>query len=79
MLDLVKHKERWTAEKFQDRWPGFHERELQEWLEQAGFREASTAIVARERQAPWFQTLLALATKPAARAANGKHPTKRSR
>ncbi|MBL8843473.1 MAG: metalloregulator ArsR/SmtB family transcription factor [Planctomycetes bacterium] len=69
ILDLLKHKERWTAEKFQDRWPGFHERELHEWLAAAGFRDATTAIVARERQPPFFQTLLALATKPAARAA----------
>jgi ArsR family transcriptional regulator len=79
VLDLVKHKERWTAEKFQDRWPGFQERELEEWLTQAGFRETSTSIVARERQAPWFQTLLALATKPAARGANGKQAKTRSR
>lgn len=65
VLDLLKHKERWTAAKFQDRWPGFQERELAEWLAAAGFVDATTAIVARERQAPWFQTLLALATKPA--------------
>ncbi|MSR45461.1 MAG: metalloregulator ArsR/SmtB family transcription factor [Planctomycetes bacterium] len=64
VLDLLKHKERWTAEKFQDRWPGFHERELAEWLAAAGFVDATTAIVARERQPPWFQTLLALACKP---------------
>ncbi len=64
VLDLLKHKERWTAVKFQDRWQGFHERELHEWLAEAGFRDISTAIVARERQPPFFQTLLALAAKP---------------
>jgi len=79
VLDLVKHKERWTAEKFQDRWPGFHERELHEWLAAAGFRAASTAIVARERQPPWFQTLLALATKPAGRGAARSKANARSR
>ncbi|MBM4014206.1 MAG: metalloregulator ArsR/SmtB family transcription factor [Planctomycetes bacterium] len=66
ILDLQKHKERWTAEKFQDRWPGFEPRELSDWLDAAGFTEVSTAIVARERQEPWFETLLALATRPAA-------------
>jgi ArsR family transcriptional regulator len=66
ILDLVKHKERWTAEKFQDRWQGFEPRELEEWLASAGFAEISTAIVARERQEPWFETLLAIATRPAA-------------
>lgn len=65
VLDLLRHKERWTAEKFQDRWPGFREGELAEWLAAAGFIDVSTAIVARERAAPWFQTLLALAAKPA--------------
>src|SRR5262245_28122716 len=37
VLDLLKHRERWTREKFQDRWPGFHERELVQWLGDAGF------------------------------------------
>lgn len=65
ILDLVRHKERWTAEKFQDRWPGFAPRELSDWLTACGFADVSTAVVARERQPPFFQTLLALATRPA--------------
>ncbi len=75
LLDLVKHKERWTAEKFQDRWPGFEPRELAEWLAAAGFTEISTAIVARERQEPWFETLLALAIKPATPPARTRAPS----
>ena len=44
--------------------PGFQERELAQWLADAGFVRAETSIVARERAAPRFQTLLALAEKP---------------
>jgi ArsR family transcriptional regulator len=63
LLDLLKHRERWTREKFQDRWPGFHERELVQWLGDAGFGDVDCSVVARERQPPYFQTLLATATK----------------
>jgi ArsR family transcriptional regulator len=65
LLDLLKHRERWTREKFQDRWPGFHSRELVQWLGDAGFGDADCSVVARERQPPYFQTLLAVATKAA--------------
>jgi ArsR family transcriptional regulator len=65
LLDLARHRERWTREKFQDRWPGFHERELTAWLGDAGFVDAECTVVARERQPPYFQTLLAVAAKPA--------------
>ena len=69
VLDLLRHKAHWTREKFQDRWPGFVERELAAALGDAGFERASTSIVARERQPPYFQTLLALGVKPATRRA----------
>ena len=65
VLDLVRHKERWTREKFQDRWPGFFERDLVDDLRKCGFEDCETSVVARERQPPYFQTLLALAAKPA--------------
>ncbi len=65
VLDLLKHKEHWTREKFKDRWPGFLEREVAETLAAAGFAAVETSIAARERQPPFFQTLLAVAEKPA--------------
>jgi len=64
VLDLLKHKARWTREKFQDRWPGFQEAELSSALAEAGFRDVDVSIVSRERQPPYFQTLMAVATKP---------------
>ena len=66
VLDLLKHKARWTREKFQDRWPGFGERELATALGTAGFRDVEISIVSRERQPPFFQTLMAVGEKPAA-------------
>jgi ArsR family transcriptional regulator len=74
LLDLAKHRERWTREKFQDRWPGFHERELIQWLADAGFVGAECTVVARERQPPYFQTLLAVAAKPARASRKRKTP-----
>jgi len=79
LLDLLKHRERWTREKFQDRWPGFHARELVAWLGEAGFEGADCSVVARERQPPYFQTLLAVATKAArARAPRATKAKKRT-
>jgi len=66
LLDLLKHREQWTREKFQDRWPGFHERELTAWLREAGFEAVDCTVVARERQPPYFQTVLASALRPQA-------------
>jgi SAM-dependent methyltransferase len=74
LLDLARHRERWTREKFQDRWPGFHERELTEWLAAAGFVDCECSVVARERQPPYFQTLLAVAAKPARASRKRKAP-----
>jgi ArsR family transcriptional regulator len=80
VLDLLRHKEQWTREKFQDRWPGFRERELADLLAALGFVDVDTSIVARERQPPFFQTLLAVAGKPpAARARRVAAPLPRSR
>jgi len=77
VLDLLRHKARWTREKFQDRWPGFLERELAQALRAAGFEAIETSIVARERTPPYFQTLLAVASRPHAKAARRPAPRRR--
>jgi ArsR family transcriptional regulator len=65
VLDLVRHKEHEAQRRFADRWPGFHARDVAQWLADAGFVHVDTSVVARERNAPHFQTLLAVAEKPA--------------
>jgi ArsR family transcriptional regulator len=63
ILDLAKHSFTKAHELYSDRWLGFPEGELAEWLEQAGFQEVETSIVDRETKAPKLQTLVATARK----------------
>lgn len=65
ILDLVKHKFEKATELFGDRWPGFAEGELHQWLESAGFAQIEVSVVAREEEEPHFETLLASAVSPA--------------
>jgi len=46
-----------------DRWLGFTESDLQNWLEAANFKKIEVSIVAREEQPPHFQTILATGEK----------------
>lgn len=63
ILDLNQHSFEKARTLYADLWLGFSENELQHMLHQAGFKEISTSIVAKEKEPPHFQTLLALATK----------------
>jgi ArsR family transcriptional regulator len=63
ILDLLQHQFEEARELYADRWLGFSEAELHGWLEEAGFREIEVTVVAREPQAPHFQTLLATGVK----------------
>jgi ubiquinone/menaquinone biosynthesis C-methylase UbiE len=63
ILDLLQHDFAKAGELYGDQWMGFAESDLHLWLEQAGFKKIETAIVAREEQPPYFQTLLAGAEK----------------
>ncbi|HWN94973.1 MAG TPA: methyltransferase domain-containing protein, partial [Methylomirabilota bacterium] len=63
MLDLAKHKFERAHELYGDRWLGFAESDLQNWLEAAGFRRIEISVVAREEQPPHFETILASGQK----------------
>ena len=65
ILDLVAHKFNKARELFGDLWLGFAESELHQWLESAGFGQIDISVVAREEEEPYFETLLASATRPA--------------
>jgi ArsR family transcriptional regulator len=65
ILDLAKHKFEKATELFGDRWPGFAEGELHQWLESAGFAQIEVSVVAREEEEPHFETLLSSAVRPA--------------
>ena len=53
------------AKLYADEWLGFTETELEIMLEKSAFIEIQTSVVDKEPEPPNFQTLLAVATKPA--------------
>ena len=59
VLDLRSHGFEQARESYGDAWLGFAESDLEQWLEKAGFRNIDISVVAREEEAPHFQTLLA--------------------
>ena len=63
VLDLVKHRFEEARELYADLWLGFSEVELETMLSKAGFKNVRTAIVHKENEAPYFQTLLAVGHK----------------
>lgn len=64
VLDLKKHSFEEARELYADRWLGFSEVELDELLEGAGLTGVEVCPVHREKQAPHFETLLAVGHKP---------------
>jgi ArsR family transcriptional regulator len=65
ILDLVRHRFEEARELYADEWLGFTESELESMLSAAGFTAIQTTVVDRDPDAPQFQTLLAVAGKPA--------------
>ena len=63
ILDLKRHGFEQAREMYADTWLGFSEVDLRVFLEQAGFRHVESWIVDREKQAPAFETILAIGTR----------------
>ena len=64
ILDLKKHAFEQARELYADTWLGFSEVELRGFLSHAGFAQVQSWIVDSEKQAPAFETILALGFKP---------------
>lgn len=65
ILDLKRHTFEQARELYADTWLGFSEVELRDFLARAGFTSLQSWIVDREKQAPSFETILAMGVKPA--------------
>jgi ubiquinone/menaquinone biosynthesis C-methylase UbiE len=63
ILDLVQHRFAEARELYADVWLGFSEVELELMLGKAGFGNVHTAVVHKETEAPFFQTVLATGSK----------------
>lgn len=65
ILDLVEHTFEAAREMYADVWLGFSPAELSRLLREAGFEGNTVEVVAKEKEGPGFQTLLAVGMKPA--------------
>lgn len=63
ILDLAAHSHEQARELYAHVWLGFSEADLHQMLKATGFTDIEVSIVARENQAPNFQTLLATGIK----------------
>jgi ArsR family transcriptional regulator len=65
ILDLARHRFEEARELYADEWLGFSESDLESMLQKSDFSNVQTSIVDKESETPQFQTLLAVADKPA--------------
>ena len=63
ILDLKEHNFEKARELYADRWLGFSENNLYQWLRKAGFASVEVTVAAREDKEPFFETLLASGVK----------------
>jgi ubiquinone/menaquinone biosynthesis C-methylase UbiE len=64
VLDLVKHHYEQARDLYADLHLGFTESELQRLLKTKGFEQVTSAIVHREEESPYFETVLAVGSRP---------------
>src|SRR5215475_13619613 len=63
VLDLNRHHFSEAREMYADLWLGFTELDIEKLLKNAAFRNVETAVVYRESEAPYFETVLATGEK----------------
>ena len=63
VLDLNRHHFEEAREMYADVWLGFTELELERYLKSGGFKDVETAVVYKETEAPYFETLLGTGEK----------------
>jgi len=64
VLDLVEHSFEAAREMYADVWLGFAPVELSRLMREAGFEGITVEVVAKEKEGPGFQTLLAVGNRP---------------
>jgi ubiquinone/menaquinone biosynthesis C-methylase UbiE/biotin operon repressor len=63
ILDLNRHQFEEAREMYADLWLGFTELEIERYLKGAGFKNVETAVVYKEQEAPYLETVLATGEK----------------
>ena len=63
ILDLLKHDVEAARELYADVWLGFSRVEIIEMLRKSGFVDSDVSVVDRSQEAPYFESLMAIANK----------------
>ncbi len=63
ILDLNRHNFEEAREMYADLWLGFTELEMERMIKGAGFKNAETAVVYKETEAPYFEPVLGTGDK----------------
>jgi ubiquinone/menaquinone biosynthesis C-methylase UbiE/biotin operon repressor len=63
VLDLNRHHFEEAREMYADLWLGFTELEIERFLKGAGFKNVDAAVVFKEQEPPYFETLLGTGEK----------------
>jgi len=63
ILDLNRHHFEEARKLYADLWLGFTELEIEQYLRAAGFQKLETAIVHREQEPPYLETMLVVGEK----------------
>ena len=63
VIDLLEHQFEEARELYNDQWLGFSKNQLYGWLSEVGFEQVEVSVVAREKDEPHFETLLASGVK----------------
>ena len=63
VLDLNRHHFEEAREMYADLWLGFTELELERYMKNAGFRNVEIAVVHKEQEAPYLETVLGTGEK----------------
>jgi ArsR family transcriptional regulator len=64
ILDLKQHNFEKAHDLYADRWLGFSQNQLYQWIKEVGFEQVAIDTVSRESQEPHFETMLATAVRP---------------
>jgi hypothetical protein len=69
VLDLRQHDQAWVRDQLGDRWLGFNEQQLDDWLRTAGLDQVRVTVGAHLRGDP-FTVLVASGKRPLTRASH---------
>ncbi len=65
IIDLKEHNFEKAHDLYADRWLGFKENTLYQYLKKVGFKQVEVNVITQEKEEPYFETILGSGLKPA--------------